>query len=161
MRRFKCSKIYCGWWLHISMNILKTTELYILNGWIVLYVNYISIKLFFSFSQTLLFEYLKSLFYTQILISYKALYSISLGHFTLHFMPHFHQELFPQITICLVVWWWCSVAKLYPTLCNAVDCSPPGSSLHEISQARILEWVAISFSMFFKKDLIFKIIKYL
>jgi len=27
-----------------------------------------------------------------------------------------------------------------------MDCSPPGSSVHRISQARILEWVAISFS---------------
>ena len=33
-----------------------------------------------------------------------------------------------------------------PTLCDPMDCSPPGSSVHEISQARILEWVAISFS---------------
>ena len=33
-----------------------------------------------------------------------------------------------------------------PTLCNPVGCSPPGSSVHGISQARILEWVAISFS---------------
>ena len=134
------------------MNILKTIELYILNRWIVLYVNYISIKLFFSFSQTLLFEYLKSLFDTQIWISYKALYSISLGHFTLHFMLHFHQELFPQITICLIMCCCCSVAKLYPTLCNAMNCSQPGSSIHEISQARILEWAAISFSMFFKES---------
>ena len=31
-------------------------------------------------------------------------------------------------------------------LCNPVDCSPPGSSLHGILQARILEWVAIPFS---------------
>ena len=31
-------------------------------------------------------------------------------------------------------------------LCNPMDCSPPGSSLHGILQARILEWVAISFS---------------
>ena len=31
-------------------------------------------------------------------------------------------------------------------LCNAMDCSPPGSSAHGIFQARILEWVAISFS---------------
>ena len=31
-------------------------------------------------------------------------------------------------------------------LCNPTDCSPPGSSLHGISQARILEWVAIFFS---------------
>ena len=32
------------------------------------------------------------------------------------------------------------------TLCDPVDCSPPGSSIHEILQARTLEWVAISFS---------------
>ena len=30
-----------------------------------------------------------------------------------------------------------------PTLCNPVSCSPPGSSAHGISQARILEWVAM------------------
>ena len=30
--------------------------------------------------------------------------------------------------------------------CDPMDCSPPGSSVHEIFQARILEWVAISFS---------------
>ena len=30
-------------------------------------------------------------------------------------------------------------------LCNAMDCSPPGSCVHGILQARILEWVAISF----------------
>ena len=38
------------------------------------------------------------------------------------------------------------VAKLCLTLCNPMDCSPPGSSLHGISQARILEWVAVPFS---------------
>ena len=38
------------------------------------------------------------------------------------------------------------VAQSCPTLCDPMDCSPPGSSVHEIFQARILEWVAISFS---------------
>ena len=33
-----------------------------------------------------------------------------------------------------------------PTLCKPIDCSPPGSSIHGILQARILGWVAISFS---------------
>ena len=33
-----------------------------------------------------------------------------------------------------------------PTLCDPMDCSPPGSSIHGIFQARMLEWVAISFS---------------
>ena len=32
------------------------------------------------------------------------------------------------------------------TLCDPMDCGPPGSSVHGILQARILEWVAISFS---------------
>ena len=38
------------------------------------------------------------------------------------------------------------VAQLYLTLCDPVGCSPTGSSVHGILQARILEWVAISFS---------------
>ena len=39
-----------------------------------------------------------------------------------------------------------SAAQSCPTLCDPVDCSPPGFSVHGILQARILEWVAISFS---------------
>ena len=38
------------------------------------------------------------------------------------------------------------VARLCPTLCNPMDYSPPGSSIHEILQARILECIAIPFS---------------
>ena len=38
------------------------------------------------------------------------------------------------------------VAQSCPTLCEPMDCSPPGSSVHGIVQARILEWVAVSFS---------------
>ena len=36
--------------------------------------------------------------------------------------------------------------QLCPTLCDPIDGSPPGSSVPDILQARILEWVAISFS---------------
>ena len=38
------------------------------------------------------------------------------------------------------------VAQLCLTLCNPMDCSPTGSSVHGILQARIVEWVAIPFS---------------
>ena len=38
------------------------------------------------------------------------------------------------------------VAQSYLTLCNPMDCSPPGSSVPGILQARILDWVAILFS---------------
>ena len=37
-------------------------------------------------------------------------------------------------------------AQSCPTLCDPVDCSPPGFSVREIFQARILEWVAIPFT---------------
>ena len=42
--------------------------------------------------------------------------------------------------------WVSEVAPSCPTLCNPMDCSPPGSLVHGIFQAWILEWVAISFS---------------
>ena len=45
---------------------------------------------------------------------------------------------------------WCGrkmvVAQLCLTVCDPMDCSPPGSSVHGILQVRILEWVAILFS---------------
>ena len=40
----------------------------------------------------------------------------------------------------------CLVTQLCLTFCNPMDCNPPGSSVDGIFQARILEWVAISFS---------------
>ena len=53
--------------------------------------------------------------------------------------------------ICVYIHMWCvcalcSFMKLCLTLCNPMDCSPPGSSVHGIFQVRILKWVAISFS---------------
>ena len=38
------------------------------------------------------------------------------------------------------------IAQLCPTLCDPMDCSLPGSSVHGILQARILEWVTVRFS---------------
>ena len=47
-----------------------------------------------------------------------------------------------HVSICC-----CSLfAQSCPTLCNPIDCSPPDFPVHRISQAKILEWVAISFS---------------
>ena len=43
------------------------------------------------------------------------------------------------------------------TFCNAMDCSPPGSSVHGIFQTRVLEWVAIAFS---EKNIYFCLIYY-
>ena len=43
------------------------------------------------------------------------------------------------------------VAQSCPTLCDAMDCSPSGSSVHGILPARILEWVAMPFSRGFSR----------
>ena len=48
-----------------------------------------------------------------------------------------------RVCVCLCV---CSVAQKYPTLCNPIDCSLPGSAVHGISETKILGWVAISLS---------------
>ena len=40
----------------------------------------------------------------------------------------------------------CLVAELCPTLCDPMGCSPRGSSVNEVSQARLLVWVAVFFS---------------
>ena len=42
--------------------------------------------------------------------------------------------------------WWCSLTQSGPTLCSPMDYSLPGSSVYGIFRARILEWVAISYS---------------
>ena len=47
------------------------------------------------------------------------------------------------VCVCVCV----LVTQLCLTLCDAMDYSPPGSSFHGILQARVLEWVAISFSI--------------
>ena len=44
----------------------------------------------------------------------------------------------PGLCICAKLLWSC------PTLCNSVDCNPPGFSVHGILQARIPEWVAMA-----------------
>jgi len=62
--------------------------------------------------------------------------------------PFLYNKLYEQLTtllsvcVCVGV---CSVAQLGPTVCGPMACSWPGSSVHGISQARILEWVAIPF----------------
>ena len=45
------------------------------------------------------------------------------------------------------------VAQLCPTLCDPMDCILPGSSIHGILQARVLEWGAIAFFAYYQQDI--------
>ena len=69
----------------------------------------------------------------------------------------FTKHTLQNYTICSIGWilkfgekrlWSCHVCCVQSclTLCNSMDCSPPGSPFHGILQTRILEWVVISFS---------------
>ena len=51
-----------------------------------------------------------------------------------------------EVAVTLYVHMYVLVTQLCPTLCKLMDCSPSGSSVHGILQARILEWIAIPFS---------------
>ena len=52
---------------------------------------------------------------------------------------------------CKVIMFLCvSVTQLCLILCDRMDCNPPGSSVHGILQASILEWVAILYKIFLK-----------
>ena len=48
-----------------------------------------------------------------------------------------------QVVLCVCVYVCVLAAQSCPTLCNPMDCSPPGSSVRGILQARILEWAAM------------------
>ena len=50
----------------------------------------------------------------------------------------------PTVCVCVCVCVCVIVTQVCPTLCNPMDCNPPGSSVNGILQARILEWVAFS-----------------
>ena len=57
-------------------------------------------------------------------------------------LPRLKKFKWDKLLCCVVI----LNAESCPTLCDPVDCSPPSSSVHGISQARILKWVAVSFS---------------
>ena len=54
---------------------------------------------------------------------------------------YFYPFMTPEEILCV-----CSAANLYLTLCDPMNGGPPGSSVHGISQARKMEWLAIFFS---------------
>ena len=86
------------------------------------------------------FSYLRTLYiclFTQTCLfpdmSWKSLIGMFLS--VLYFLWYYKWDIF--FSFC------CSIANSYPTLCDAMNYSLPGSSAHGIFQARILEWIAI------------------
>ena len=60
-----------------------------------------------------------------------------------HFYRIFYCFLFQKFPFCPPNKMKVLVTQSYLTLCDPMDCNPPGSSVHGILQARILEWVAM------------------
>ena len=72
--------------------------------------------------------------------------TVSSGDFSFFFFCSFYLSFIIMNNSEDLYTYMCSVAQLCLTLCGPMDCSLPGSSAHGIFQARILEWVAVSFS---------------
>ena len=68
-----------------------------------------------------------------------------LSDFT-YLLTYSHLYMTTGKTIAFIPWMKVLVIQTCMTLCDHMDCSPPGSFVHRISQAKVLEWVAISFS---------------
>ena len=80
--------------------------------------------------------------YTYINETWKAQKSIKKGPQFLYIVITVAKPRFWSISFVLV----CLIAKSCWALCDPMDCTPPGFSVHGISQARIPDWVAISSS---------------
>ena len=67
--------------------------------------------------------------------------------------PTASPSLFSTSSADIYTVWWCVslVTQPCPTLCDSIDCSPSGFSVHGILQARIPEWVVMPFSKGFSQ----------
>ena len=90
--------------------------------------------------------------FAHFLIKYMGCFSLGHMSFSFHNQQgnanQNHNEISPHTCqdSCFLKESESEVAQSCPTLCDSVDCSPPGSSVYGILQGGILEWVAISFS---------------
>ena len=66
---------------------------------------------------------------------------------SLGFSRQEHWSGLPFLLQCMKVKSESEVAQSYPTLSDPMDCNLPGSSIHGIFQAKVLEWGAIAFSI--------------
>ena len=89
-------------------------------------------------------------------MSLLSCYTGMLNHFSMSLFIYWHACLFIipillRLLIVMIISISMLVTQFCLTLCNPMDYSPPGSSVHGIFQARILKWVAIPFSRGFSQ----------
>ena len=65
---------------------------------------------------------------------------------SLYLLTHQQMWIWTWVMFTIIEMKWSEFSQSCLTFCDPMDCSQPGSSVHGIFQARILEWVAISFS---------------
>ena len=94
-----------------------------------------TLTLCFSFQSTLAYE--AWLYDTALLLCQTPLQETCLGH-----QGSSTQSVCVCVCVCVCAW----VVQSCPTLCDLMNYSPPGFSVHGILQARILEWIATPFS---------------
>ena len=88
-------------------------------------------------------DFLRNIRHSEILILFQSKWWLTIQ------CPQSNWQRMPPVQgryIYTQTWKYISVTQSCLTLCNTMDCSPPGSSVHGISQARIWEWIANSFS---------------
>ena len=76
---------------------------------------------------------------------HKELDTTECAYARMHAHTHTHTHTQTQGITCKIKGSENQVAQSYPTVCDPLDCSLPGSSLHGIFQARVLEWVVLPF----------------
>ena len=104
------------------------TEVHVL--WESHYVGFLFLTVFCLFTEFASLPFLGSQYNCMWLV---LLYSYNRAPFSIVGRPTYSHQI-------------CFVTQSRPTLCDPMDWGSPGSSVHGIFQARILEWVAISFS---------------
>ena len=122
-------------WAYLSFIIMENScnPSYKYFTWTML-ASYLACNHLFFFSMKSVLLKTKIQFYSFFFFSFILITDITLNH-----SAQFNNSTLQWLCLC-------SVAKPCQTLCDPMDCSSPGSSVHGILQARILEWVAISSS---------------
>ena len=123
--------------LPTALSPLVTISLYFMSVSLFMYIH-----LFYFLDSTYKWYYIVFVFLWPILLSTifsSSIYIAANGNISFSFVAEYYSHIYTYIKES-------EVAQSCLTLCDPMDCSLPGSSVHGIFQAIVLEWIAISFS---------------